>query len=266
MLALAIALLCLFGLTRAAEAAPCHGQAIAQLQRLAPEGYDVYRRATDKSFFLNWISCDNVQLGLTTAVHETVHMLTEEYNAYPLINGKRLARVPERRPLFPPRLAAGHFDPTSTYVETYMRPGAATSAEEFGYLLNELNAYTHDLHAAVQLRSLSEPGRSVHHRDGLAALMAFVAVYTEEARKSHPETWRELQRPDLRRTVAVLWQQAEDVMGHSCRTPNYAMEAPAYLAHVCRLTFRHALGSLLGRPPLCPISCRRDRTATNLQR
>jgi hypothetical protein len=260
--ALAASALLLLAVTPA-RAEPCHASALAQLSRLAPEGYEVYRRVKDKSFFTSWINCDNVQLGLTTAVHETVHMLTEEYNAYPLIDGAKLPRVPERRPLFPPRLASGHFDASSTYVETYMRPGAATSAEEFGYLLNELNAYTHDLHAAVQLRSLSLPGLSVHHRDGLAALMAFVAVYTEEARGKHPDTWRELQRPELRRTVSVLWQQAEQVMGNSCRTPGYAMEAPSYLAHVCRQTFKHALGALLGRPPLCPISCRLDRTARN---
>jgi hypothetical protein len=245
-----------------AAAAPCHAPALEQLSRLAPEGYQVYRRAKDKKFFTDWISCDNVQLGLTTAVHETVHMITEEENAYPLIDGRHLPRVPERRPLFPPKLAAGGFDPASTYVETYMKPGAATSAEEFGYLLNELNAYTHDLHAAVQLRSLSLPGQSVHHRDGLAALMAFVAAYTEHARTRHPETWGELQRPALRQTVAILWAQSEEVMGNSCRTPDYGYEAPAFLEHFCRATIHHALGALLGRPPRCPVSCKEKHVST----
>lgn len=245
-----------------AAAAPCHAPALEQLARLAPEGYQVYRKAKDKQFFTSWISCDNVQLGLTTAVHETVHMITEEENAYPLIDGRRLPRVPERRPLFPPRLAAGNFDPANTYVETYMRPGAATSAEEFGYLLNELNAYTHDLHAAVQLRALSVPGQSVHHRDGLAALMAFVAVYTEQARTRHVDTWRALQEPALRRTVATLWAQAEEVMGNSCRTPDYGYEAPVFLEHFCRATIHHALGTLLGRPPRCPVSCKSNHVSS----
>jgi hypothetical protein len=254
------------GALSSAAAAPCHAPALEQLSRLAPEGYQVYRRAKDKSFFTNWISCDNVQLGLTTAVHETVHMITEEENAYPLIDGRRLPRVPERRPMFPPKLAAGGFDASSTYVETYMKPGAATSAEEFGYLLNELNAYTHDLHAAVQLRSLSLPGQSVHHRDGLAALMAFVAAYTEHARTRHPATWSELQRPELRRTVATLWAQSEEVMGNSCRTPDYGYEAPVFLDHFCRATIHHALGALLGRPPRCPVSCKEKHLATATKR
>jgi hypothetical protein len=146
-----------------------------------------------------------------------------------------------------------------------MRPGAATSAEEFGYLLNELNAYTHDLHAAVQLRSLSPPDRSVHHRDGLAALMAFVAAYTEQARTRHPETWRELQRPELRHTVTTLWAQAEVVMGNSCRTPNYGYEAPIFLEHFCKATIHHALGTLLGRPPLCPVSCKEKHVTSTGQ-
>lgn len=257
----------LFNIESPAQAAECHGRALKKLQELAPQGYSVYQNAPDKKFFWNWVKCDDVQLGLTTAVHETVHMLTEEYNAYPLINGKRLPRLPERRPLFPPRLASQHFNAESGFVTTYMKPGSASSAEEFGYLLNELNAYTHDLHAAVQLVSLGSPGRSVYHRDGLAALMAFVSTYTEEARAKHPETWRELQNnTELRRTVATLWDQAEQVMGNSCRTDGYGLEAPEFLEHFCKATIKHALGTLLGRPPLCPISCKIDRTARRQQR
>jgi len=248
-----------------AQAEPCHGRALAALQRLAPEGYEVYRRASDKKFFTDWIKCDNVQLGLTTAVHETVHMLTEEYRAYPLIDGRRVPRVAERRSLFPPRLAAGKFDGSSTYVEIYMKPGAASSAEEFDYLLNELNAYTHDLHAAVKLQSIAEPGQTVHHRDGLAALMAFVSAYTEETRRRHPAAWAELQKPEVRRTVATLWAQAEEVMGNSCRARDYGWEAPKFLEHFCKATIHHALGTLLARPPRCPISCKLDRNAMSAQ-
>jgi hypothetical protein len=242
----------------------CHPQALAHLKRLAPQGWAVYEQAADKSFFTNWIDCDqSVVMGVTTAVHETVHMMTEELHAYPLIMGGRLPRISERRTrtFFPPKLTSHQFDAKSGFVETYLKPGAASSAEEFDYLLNEFNAYTHDLHAAIQLQSVASRAQEVYHRDGLAALMAFVAAYVERARTEHPETWRTLQEPQTRRTLAMLWEQAEQVMANSCRTQRIALEATGFLKHVCRADIRHGLGHLLGRPPLCPVTCTRGRSA-----
>jgi hypothetical protein len=243
-------------------AAECHSKALEKLRKLSPEGYRVYKLSGDAKDFLHWVTCDDVQLGLSTAVHETVHLLTEKLDAYPLIDGRRLPRVHQRRTFFPPRSVHNRFDPRSTYVSTYLGPGAATSADEFGYLLDELNAYTHDLSAAVQLDSIASRDREVYHRDGLAALMAFVASYVEAAQREHPDTWRELARPEVRTVVATLWEQAETVMGRSCRTRNYGHEAPRFLAPVCKADARHGLGRLLGRPPLCPVRCTRPEIST----
>lgn len=245
----------------------CHPRALAQLKRLAPEGWKVYEQAQDKTFFTRWITCDNIQLGLTTAVHETVHMLTEELEGYPLIMGGKLPRVSQARrgrAFFPPRLTSHQFDGNSNFVTTYLKPGAASSADEFDYLLNEFNAYTHDLHAATQLVSIGNRGQDVYHRDGLAALMSFVAAYVERARTEHPDTWKSLKEPQARRVVTTLWAQAEQVMANSCRLSRYGFEATGYLTqHVCKADIHHGLGELLGRPPLCPVTCVRggERTA-----
>lgn len=249
-----------------ANAEPCHARALEEVRRVSPDGYAIYQKLKNKSDFTRWITCDNLQLGLTTAVHEGVHILSDEVGGYPLIGGGIATRVTETRLLFPPRVLAQKFNSASSYVETYLTVGKATSAEEFGYLLDEMNAYSHDLHTAIKVRHLAPPSETAFHRDGPAALMAFVAAYVERARQENGDAWRTLQDPKIRKTVNTLWAQAEDVMGASCRTPDYAMETPEYLTPVCAANIRHGLGQLLGRPPLCPITClgKKPRVAQRL--
>jgi hypothetical protein len=250
-----------FGLpARAAEPSKaCIAEALANLKSTLPEGFSIYERLKQKSVFTFFIKCgDEIQLGMTTAVHEGVHGLTSELNAYPLINGQSVPLVGNQRALFRPGLVAPKFNAQSAYVSTYLMPGQATSADEFGFLLNELNAYTHDLNAAVKLRRFSSTQFDVFHRDGLAALMAFTAAYVGRARKEDATAWTALQQPAVKTSVSALWAQAEQVMGASCRIPRYAQEAAEYLAPVCAANFQHGLGQLLGRPPLCPVTCLRQ--------
>jgi hypothetical protein len=54
----------------------CRDEALAQLKRHSDTGYRIYERLDDKRMFTTWILCDERQRGLTTAVHEAVHMLT----------------------------------------------------------------------------------------------------------------------------------------------------------------------------------------------
>jgi hypothetical protein len=237
------------------SATPCQTEALETLRRAVPEGHRIYERLNNKEDFLTWIDCTNLQSALTTAVHEGVHALTSEIDAYPLIDGRKIPRIGESGAYFAPKLIARQFSAGSTFVSTYLKSGGATSADEFGFLLDELNAYTHDLNTAVKLAHLSQPDREIHHRDGLAALMAFVAAYVERARQEDGVTWYQLGASTVRPVVATLWSEAERVMGASCRTKGYANEAPAYLAPVCSADISHGLGGLLGRPPLCPVSC-----------
>ena len=125
-------------------------RAIERLHASAPEGFAIYQKIKDKKFFLTWISCGEAQLGLPTAVHESVHYITAETDAFPLINGGQLKRPHEVSAFFAPSLIAGKFK-ASEFVTTYLRPGRASSSTDFLYLLDELNAYTHDLNTAVAL-------------------------------------------------------------------------------------------------------------------
>lgn len=263
-LACLVATAVFFALTPTPSAA-CQQEAVNKLQRLHPPGFNVYINMRKKGDFLFWLECQDLQLDLATAVHESIHILTSEYDAYPLLNGQRLPRIADDPVYYPPSALQRYFDTSSTYVETYIVPGTATSSEQFGFLLDEFNAYTHDLNAAIALQPLARPGQYASHRDGLAALMSFVFSYVEEARRAYPQTWQQLQTRQLRSTVKTLWEQAEQVMANSCLVPNFGEETPKFLSNVCRSTAQGAMGHLLGRPPLCPVSCARPQIAQSVQ-
>lgn len=241
----------------AAQAGDCRPRALERLQASAPEGFAIYQAIKDKKFFLGWISCNEAQLGLSTAVHESVHHIAAELDAFPLVHGGQLKRPHEVSAFFAPSLIAGKFK-TNEFVTTYLRPGAASSSTDFLYLLDELNAYTHDLNTAVSLsgsRGGSENGDEVDHRDGLAALMAFVALYVERAEQSEPATWRGLLEPRVARTVSELWGRAEKVMASSCGIPNFGTEDKALIRQFCQARPQASLQKILGRAPVCPTAC-----------
>jgi hypothetical protein len=240
----------------------CQPQAIRDLQRLSPQGHAIYLAMSDKRVFMRFLTCDDVVLGLSTAVHESVHMLTGEKDAYPLIDGGSIRRPPEGLRFFPPRDIAKRFDARDIYVQQYLRRGAATSADDFRFLLDELNAYSHDLHSAVKLVPLRRADREVGHRDGLAALMSFVMSYADTARQSVPATWEGLQRPETKKLVQTLWTQAEAVLAASCGIPAFGRDDRKHIGFLCDRRNGEALTQLLGRAPACPTACVSSGTAS----
>jgi hypothetical protein len=237
-----------------ARVSDCRQSAIEKLRASAPDGFAVYQEINDKKFFLNWITCDDVQTGLATAVHESVHFITSENDAFPLVHGGEIKRPHEVSRFFAPSLIAGKFKPND-FVSTYLRPGSASSASDFLYLLDELNAYTHDLNAAVNLNALRRTDQDVDNRDGLAALMAFVALYAERAEESEPATWSGLHKPQVAKTVAELWGRAEKVMASSCGIPNFGTDDKTLIRQFCQARPQASLQTILGRAPVCPTEC-----------
>jgi hypothetical protein len=241
-----------------APARNCQPDAIERLRAAAPAGFAVYQQIKDKTFFLGWISCDEAQLGLPSAVHESVHYITAETDAFPLVGGGQLKRPHEVTAFFAPALIAGKFK-ANDFVSTYLRPGRASSSTDFLYLLDELNAYTHDLRVAVDLhrsRAPAEQGdQEVDHRDGLAALMAFVALYVEHAEQREPGTWSGLRQPRVAKIVAELWGRAETVMASSCGIPDFGTEDKTLIGQFCEARPQAALQKILGRAPVCPTAC-----------
>jgi hypothetical protein len=240
----------------ASAAAPrtnCQPQAIHDLERLSPQGHAVYLAMKDKKQFLAFLTCDDVQLGLSTAVHESVHILTEERDAYPLIAGGSVRRVHEVSRFYPPREIANAFNQGDAYVQTYLHRGAASSADDLTYLLDELNAYSHDLASATKLMAIHEGDGQVDHRAGLAALMSFVMRYAETARKAKPATWEGLQHPAVKALIRTLWMQAEGVLTASWGIPGFGGEK--YVGGLCDNRTGSALAELIGEDPMSPQVC-----------
>jgi hypothetical protein len=254
------------GFNAPAEAGDCRPGAIERLRTAAPEGFAIYQAIKDKKFFLGWISCGETQLALPTAVHESVHYITAELDAFPLLHGGQLKRPHRASAFFAPRLIAEKFK-ANDFVTTYLRPGSASSSTDFLYLLDELNAYTHDLNTAVNLsRSRGvEPGDEVDHRDGLAALMAFVALYAERAEQSEPATWSGLLEPRVAKTVSELWGGAEKVMASSCGIPNFGTEDKTLIRQFCQSGPQASLQKILGRAPVCPTACLKSTPVATLE-
>ena len=245
------------GYHSAAKAGDCRPGALERLRAAAPEGFAIYQAIKEKKFFLGWISCDEAQRGLPTAVHESVHYITAELDAFPLVHGGQLKRPHEVSAFFAPSRIAGKFK-ANDFVTTYLRPGSASSSTDFLCLLDELNAYTHDLNTAVNLsrsRGGLEQGDEVDHRDGLAALMAFVALYAERAEQSEPATWSGLLEPRVAKTVSELWGRAEQVMASSCGIPNFGTEDKSLIRQFCQGRPQAALQKILRRAPVCPTAC-----------
>lgn len=238
----------------AGEKPGCQAQALRDLQRLSPRGYAVYEAMPDKKMFTGWVTCDDTQLGLSTAVHESVHILTEQKDAYQLINGGQIRRQHAVSKFFAPGEIAKSFPTKDIYVTGYLRPGGASSATDFMYLLDELNAYSHDLNSAVALNSLRKADRKVDHRDGLTALMAYVMTYVDTAQKKQPATWEGLQRPETKQLIQTLWAQAETVLASSCAVPNIGQRDRYYIGLMGQNDKNGALAQLLGRAPARPCS------------
>jgi hypothetical protein len=232
----------------------CRKSAVEALRGGAPDGFAIFNQTKDKAFFVRWLNCDDGQLGLPTAVHESVHYVTGEIDAFPLVDGGELARPHVVSQFYPPSRIAKAFK-SDDFVDTYLKPGRASSSSDFLYLLDELNAYTHDLEAAVDLKTMRRIDRYVDNRDGLAALMAFVALYVEKAEKSEPETWSGLQKPEVAKTVATLWGHAETVMQSSCGLPRFGTGDKAYIRRYCAASAQAAMQTVLGRAPACPQDC-----------
>lgn len=238
-----------------ARNAPCRVEALDQLKQLSTSGYRIYERISDKKMFTTWILCDDRQRGLTTAVHEAVHMLTEQLDAFPLIDGGHIKRIAALEKFAPPGRIAGQFSRSDDFVKTYLLPGGASSAEDFTYLLDEFNAYVHDLNTAIETLPLAPKDTRLGHRDGMSALMAFLMAYVAHVEKADARTWSGLHRPDVKHLVTTLWSEAERVIEKSCKVPRYSVDDREYVAHICTPANGRALAGLLGRAPRCPSAC-----------
>ena len=241
----------------------CTDSLLDHLRHYAPEEFKVYELMTDKGQFTSWFQCQDPALDLATAVHESVHVLTEENDVFPLINGEVLARPSEASSFLPPKLIARKarslFGKDNVFVQTYLGStvAAVSSADDFLYLLDELNAFGHDLNTATKLSGymFQRQGSQIGYRDGLAALMAFVSIYVNNARESNTSTWQGLQGKNVKPVLRTLWLQGELVLSRSCETMRLSSHDQDYIRLICNERQRAAMAQILDGQPFCPETC-----------
>jgi len=135
---------------------------------------------------------------------------------------------------YPPREIASKFKSDDSYVQTYLHRGRRSSADDLMYLLDELNAYSHDLASATKLVDL-------HKRDGQV---------------DH--------RAELARDLHVLHEECHQ------RQPCPAGDAAVLEGHASRETHRRSAEKFGKRILICPLAEARDvcltAETTNVQR
>jgi|GEM_PF-5701691 len=235
-------------------------RALDLLRREHPEGYRLVKKDL-KQFREDawWQDCANSENfdNLIVALHETVHGVSfpegeSGRENYPLIEGKQLKYL-DNVGFFPPHRAGAEF-PNDTFKDLYFtnKPDVTNSAQEFPILLDELNAYTHGLHAA---NVLHKHDKSRQWRAGAVALMSFVKAYITKAGQGDASdmAWQRLNEQQNRRTIQALYFQAENVVTASCRFPSDGQDR-WYLAYLCK-DKGASLERVLGRKPVCFAEC-----------
>lgn len=201
--------------TAQAEEKPCLKHAVALL-RADPNGFAVYR-ASDRQSFAFWLDCDELDFDVSSAVHESVHILsqaptTDRYR-FLLVGGDEI-EVPWSKS--PPRsnvVKRLRKDERDGYVETYL---TGTSGQQgIEVVMDELNAYTHGLVTEVALAPRKEAtGRRSGARDGVAHFLLYLTLYLEVLQHEDPQLYTELSGTHGQ-AVATLWKQAEKALGDS---------------------------------------------------
>lgn len=243
----------------------CRASAINTLRELSPEGYQIYLSDPEAFKSAKYYQCVDPVLDLANAVHETVH--TSTHGRYPLIGGGSIEEIPTVDSLYPPHELYESVDPKLThrdYLETY-NPNRKTPYHSSGAslrtLMDELNAYSHDLYSSIKLHGVKNPELNSHNRDGAVALLYFVHLYAERAREVHPESWATLQNPQVKRTMKAIWNQAESAVAASCDTPDFGGQDIIYMKNLCEIPADSAIRRIVGHRPACFQACIEQRRA-----
>ena len=200
-----------------------------------------------EKFFRVWLDCESMVLSIAIAVHESHHLLSQD--AYQLANHTKVPRVEGIRPR-PDRLLRKDFPKEDGYADTYLKSGknAATSHEDFEFILDELNAYAIDTLLSLQLKDHLQFDNS--YRDGLAALMMMTMDFVKKVDRTT--------RGQLlyhRRTMEALWSQAEDHFIQACQVKDFSHNDKFYRDFLFNPANHSGLEEVLGRKLRLPATC-----------
>ena len=199
----------------AVEAKPCLKEAVALL-RADANGMSVFR-ASEPEQFSFWLDCDGMDYDVSSAVHESVHLLSQAEDTsryrYLLVGGDTIevpwTHSPDRSKI----VRQLRKDEKDGYVETYLTGSSGQQGLEL--VMDELNAYTHGLVTEVALAPRNEgTGRRTGARDGVAHFQLYLSLYLRMLKHENPQMYREMSATHGQ-AVATLWKQAERALTDS---------------------------------------------------
>lgn len=205
------------------------------------------------NFYLNWVKReDELLMGLSTAVHESIHHDTDQRQAYPLADGTYVKIPAGISQTVRPSVIYSQFNPREfDSLNTYISGRMASSGNELRYLFDEFNSYSNDMATSMTLRKYL-PLNGYQAKIGLMQMMAFISVYADYAKSSHPTTWNFLKNNS--NLVAKLWNQAEDQISEACKDTSLGDN---HLASMSKIYAKGqgGIAAIIGRPLRAPPAC-----------
>jgi hypothetical protein len=255
----------------------CRAKAIEIVRNNAPATlptFDKIMKSADaKNNFYFFLDCNDLGQSLSSAIHEAVHGLSGVYfnpHCFPLRNGTSAScpyGVMDARLLQPKTIFRDYpFDAQDPNVKTYLLGIDLASGEpiegssggtDFNMILNELNAWTHDVafNTELHLKGIAPAISLDNSRLGAMQLMTFAMAYLHFAKKKSPSTWKMLIDPREKKLITQLWQQAEPAIEASCKVPQKGVHKPS-LNFLCDPKYQEGIESIVGQKVSCPLSCR----------
>ncbi len=211
--------------------------AITALDRRYPDAAWIVRSVPDPENFDVWFSgqgtesWDAVQMGLSAAVHEDVHIVgfgrlqparytwllsQEQALSAPIVSTFHRSAIADD---LPP--AAASMSYRATYLE------GDSGAQGFETLLDEFNAYTWSL--LVEAAMVDQAGnRTTSARDGLLTMMLYTELYLARARTSKPAVHAAIaEEAELAAAVVTLWDRAVCALRLAGNHPRLGIEDDA---------------------------------------
>ena len=199
----------------------CAGAAINTLKQVDAQGFTVLANLPKPSEASRFLNCNRSDYDLGTLVHESSHMVTQSHftgrEFSMLLPDGKLHTVPYDEHFF--KLTELQVDlpqrDIDHYAETYIFGGG--QQQSFPWMLDELNAYTHELITMTHLSQAGIKSVTSSYRDGPTRFMHYVELYLRRARVAHPEQWEKIaSEPKYLDLIQNLWHHAESAISESC--------------------------------------------------
>lgn len=206
----------------------CLNDALALLQKRDANGYRIYQLSKDPDAFSFWLSCSDgkpLHSKLPAAVHETLHKVDGELEqngargrAHFYLLGGRVISVARHTQLFERAQVAALLTDEEKRTH-YFRPylTGVSGKQKLDSLLEEFNAYTHDLSTSVTLVDLKAATLRSSNRDGVLTFMYYLELYLKQARTNFAGAWQVLVSDrDYVEAIRALWANAEVALARAC--------------------------------------------------